>query len=372
MKFKNILVTGGAGFIGSFLVDKLIKSGYKVRVLDNLEEQVHHGGKPKYLNPQAEFIKGDVRNYKTFEKILEGVEVVFHLAARVGVAQSNYEIKDYVDTNIGGMANLLDIVVTKKTKVKKILMLASMTSYGEGDYKCSSCGIVKPSLRSGKQMAKKKWEPFCPHCQKPIIPIPTQENSALLGNSVYALTKETQEELLFHTGKIFNLPVVSLRCFNAYGPRQSLSNPYTGVTAIFISRLKNNQRPVVYEDGLQTRDFISIHDVVDALVGSMVNKRANFGIMNIGSGKQTTIKDMAIVLAKLLDKNIKPKINGEFRKGDIRHCYADISKAKKLIGWQPKTSLEEGLEELINWSQKENPVDLFEAAEKQLRSKKLL
>lgn len=372
MKIKNILITGGAGFIGSFLTDKLINLGFRVRILDNLEEQVHHGKIPAYLNKSADFIKGDIKDYQVFEKALKDIQAVFHLAARVGVAQSNYEIKNYVDTNIGGMANLLDLVVAKKTKVKKIIMTASMTSYGEGDYQCSSCGIVKPLLRDEEQMAEKKWELFCPKCQKPVFPMATEEDSSLLGNSIYSLTKKTQEEMLLHVGKIFNLPVVSLRCFNVYGPRQSLSNPYTGVTAIFVSRLKNNQQPVIYEDGLQTRDFISIHDVVDALIGSLVNKRANFEIMNIGSGQQTTIKETASLLAELLNKKIKPKINGEFRKNDIRHCYADIIKAKKIINWQPKVSFKDGLKELINWSQKENSVDLFEVAEKQLRSKKLL
>lgn len=369
---SRVLVTGGAGFIGSFLTDALIAKGYKVRVLDNLEEQVHSGNIPSYLNPHAEFLKGDVRDYNTIEKSLVGVDAVFHLAARVGVGQSNYEIKNYTDVNIGGMVNLLDIIVNKKTRVKKIVMTASMTSYGEGEYRCQSCGIVKPCLRFDHQMKKKDWQMYCPTCGGMIVPVPTKETATINNNSIYALSKNVQEEMMFFVGKTYNIPVVSLRCFNVYGPRQSLSNPYTGVTAIFISRLKNDQQPVIYEDGLQSRDFVSVHDVVNALVLSLESERANFEIFNIGGGKPTTIKEIAEIMAKLLGKKISPRINGEFRKNDIRHCFADIAKAKKKLSWIPKVTLAQGFEELIRWSSEIEAVDLFQKAEKELREKKLL
>jgi dTDP-L-rhamnose 4-epimerase len=372
MKYKNILVTGGAGFIGSFLTDELIRNGYKVRILDNLEDQVHNGKKPKYLNKHAEFTKGDVRDYKTFLKALQGIDVVFHLAASVGVAQSNYQIKKYSDTNIGSMANLLDIVVNKKATVKKILMTASMTSYGEGDYQCKTHGIVKPSLRPEPQLKKKDWNVYCPKCKRKVVAKPTGEKSTINNNSIYSLTKNVQETMLLLTGRMYNIPVVSFRCFNVYGPRQSLSNPYTGVTAIFISRLKNNSRPIIYEDGEQSRDFISVHDVVTALIKGMENKSADYQIMNIGSGKPTSVKQIAETLASLLKKKITPKIDQNFRVNDIRHCYADNKKARKILLWKPSVSLNDGLSELIQWSEGEDAIDSFDTAQKELKEKKLL
>ncbi len=372
MVSKKILVTGGAGFIGSHLVDRLITDGYNVVVLDNLEGQVHNGTLPVYFNKRATFIRGDVRDYKTFLRALTNVQMVFHLASRVGVAQSNYEIKDYVEANVGGMANLVDIAVNHKNAIQKIIMTASMTSYGEGNYACKTCGVVRPDLRQKEQLNKGDWELKCPNCQKNVTPIAIQENDKINNNSVYALTKNTQEELLKLVGTIYKIPFVSLRCFNVYGPRQSLSNPYTGVTAIFISRLKNNAIPVIYEDGKQTRDFISVYDVVDALVKSMETTRANNEIINIGSGKPTPIKDIAENLAKLMGKKPKIDITHEYRVNDIRHCFADIKKASQLLQWQPKVSLNDGLKELISWSEGTQADDLFDESEKQLRDKSLL
>jgi len=369
---RTILITGGAGFIGSFLVDKLVSLGHEVLIFDNLEEQVHHKKKPAYIDKKATFIKADVRDYKTFQNAIESVDIVYHLASRVGVAQSNYEIKEYVDTNVGGMANLLDVLVNKKNHVAKVIMIASMTSYGEGDYACEACGIVKPPLRGEEQLQKGDWEIHCPNCQKYVSPLATKEDSKMNDNSVYALTKRAQEEILLLIGKMYNIPVVSLRCFNVYGPRQSLSNPYTGVTAIFLSRIKNNKKPIIYEDGLQTRDFVSVYDVVDALVRVMGTSRADFQSLNIGSGKATSIKDVTLILNNLLNKSIEPEITSRFRKNDIRHCFADIHKAKKLLSWEPRVSLEKGFRELIGWAQEQSSTDLFEQAEKELREKKLL
>lgn len=376
-KFKNILVTGGAGFIGSFLVDELIKKGYKVRILDNLEDQVHHGRKPKYLNlllrnKSVQFIKGDVRNYEIFKKVLQGIDAVFHLAAAVGVAQSNYQIKKYSDTNIGGMANLLDILVNTKHNIKKIVTISSMTGYGEGNYRCKKCGIVRPPLRDEIQLRKKDWNLYCPNCAKIVQPIPTDETALDFPNSIYGLTKVVQQDMLFLIGKIYNIPVVVLRGFNVYGPRQSLSNPYTGVSAIFISRLKNNKACVVYEDGLQSRDFISVHDMVEAFVLALENDRANYQIFNIGFGKGTAILELAKILENLLGKSYLISLNNEFRKNDIRHCFSDISKAKKILGWKPKINLEQGLAELIEWSKKEKSNDKFKSAEKELKDKGIL
>ncbi len=372
MKKGRVLISGGAGFIGSFLTDKLVELGQEVVVYDNLEEQVHRGKKPSYLNPKAEFIKGDVRDYQLFGRALKDVEIVYHLAARVGVGQSNYEIKNYTDVNIGGTANLLDIVINQKLPIKKIILAASMSSYGEGMYHCARCGIIQPPLRLESKAVRKNWEVSCPNCGTTLVPVPTTERANLTNNSIYSLTKTVQEQMVMHVGKIYHLPVVSLRFFNVYGPRQSLSNPYTGVAAIFVSRLKHNQPPVVYEDGRQTRDFVSVHDVVNALVAAAKTSAADFESLNIGSGKATTIQNIAQILAKLLGKKIPPEISQKFRKNDVRHCYADITKAKKLLRWIPQVSLNQGFKELIAWSGTVVAEDLFEKAENELKAKALL
>ena len=371
MRYKKILVTGGAGFIGSFLVDQLIDKGYDVVILDSLEEQVHQGKKPLYLNKKANFIKGDVRNYSTFKQALVNIDAVFHLASAVGVGQSNYQIKKYMDSNAGGSANLLDILVNTKNQVKKVITISSMTGYGEGNYKCIKCGIIRPPLRVEKQLKKKDWNLYCPNCNSIAKSIPTDENALDFPNSVYGLSKKIQQDLSLLIGGIYNLPVVVLRGFNIYGPRQSLSNPYTGVTAIFISRLKNNQKAIVYEDGLQTRDFVSVHDVVNAFILALEIDKANYQMFNIGSGKPTTILKIGETLSKLMGKKSLIKINQDFRKNDIRHCFADITKAKALLGWEPRVSLEQGLKELIDWSEGKKAEDKFSQAQKELKQKGL-
>lgn len=373
MKKQKILVTGGAGFIGSFLTDKLIEKGHNVVILDNLEKQVHLGKAPAYLNRKATFIHGDVRSLDDFSKAMRGIDIVFHLASRVGVGQANYQVKDYVDTNIGGMGNLLNIIVNdKKIKIKKIIMTASMTSYGEGMYRCKKHGEKKMPMRSDEQMKKKLWELICPICLDTLVPFSTPEETVLQDNGIYSITKHVQEQLLLFIGRMYKIPVVSLRLFNVYGPRQSLSNPYTGVAAIFISRLKNNKQPVVYEDGGQTRDFVSVHDVVNALILAMEKKAANYSVFNIGSGKPTSVKTIALALAMLLKKNIEPSITNDGRKGDIRHCFADTTKAKKFLGWKPQVSFEDGMKEVVEWSEKEKAEDVFEKATGELSDKKLI
>ncbi len=373
MNKPRILVTGGAGFIGSHLVDALIAQGHWVRILDSLVEQVHQGRVPRYVNKQAELQIGDVCDSAAVVKALRGIDVVYHLAARVGVAQSNYQIREYVEGNVGGMATLLDVIVNTSLPVKKVIMTASMTSYGEGNYHCKTCGVVRPALRmSKKDFYVGTWEPRCPVCSGAIFPVPTDETAAINNNSVYAFTKNAQEALLQYIGTLYQIPCVSLRLFNVYGPRQSLSNPYTGVAAIFISRLKHDVQPILYEDGLQTRDFVSVYDVVAALTASLERTNANHQVFNIGSGRATSIKDIAVTLAELMKKHIQPKITKQLRKKDIRHCIADISKARKLLGWTPHVSLERGLRELIAWSTGESSVDRVEEVEEELRTKSLL
>lgn len=363
----KVLVTGGAGFIGSFIVDELVKKGHFVRILDNLEHQVHFGKVPEYLNKKAEFIHGDVKDYNHLKKAIEDVDVVFHKAAAVGVGQSMYQIQRYVNENVLGTAALLNILANEEHDVKKLVVASSMSTYGEGCYKCKKCGLVEPKLRTEQQMSKKDWEVRCQSCNAFVKPIPTPETKTQDINSIYALTKKDQENMCLLIGKAYGIPTVALRFFNVYGPRQSLSNPYTGVTAIFMSRIKNNNQPIVYEDGLQTRDFISVHDIVDANLLAMESRNANYEIFNVGSGIPTTIKNVAEVLAKLYGKDIKPKITYNFRKGDVRHCYADISKIKSKLGFKLKYNFEEGMKEFIEWSRHAEAIDKFDEAASELK-----
>jgi dTDP-L-rhamnose 4-epimerase len=367
----HFLITGGAGFIGSFLAEELLRRGHGVRLFDNLEEQVHRGRQPAYLPKQAEFIYGDVRDRDALSSALRGVAAVIHCAAAVGVAQSQYEIKRYVDTNVGGTANLLDIIVREELPVRKILVPTSMTAYGEGVYRCAEHGAVRPGLRSEEQLLARDWSPRCPACRAAVEPIPTGEESERQSATIYALTKNMQEEMVLSVARTYGIQATALRLFNVYGPRQSLSNPYTGVTAIFISRLKNGVPPVIFEDGGQSRDFVSVHDVVQAFMLAMESERAAGQVINIGSGRMASIKEIARMLSELIGKRIEPEIPGRFRKNDVRHCFADRSRAIDLLGWEPAVSLEQGLRELIAWSRRESAADYFAEAERELASRQL-
>jgi len=369
----NVLVTGGAGFIGSFIVDKLVERDYKVRIFDNLDSQVHTRSQaPSYLNREAEFIQGDMRDYEKLAGALKGVEVIFHYAASVGIAQSQYEIKKYVDVNVGGTANLLDVLVNKRYNIKKLIVAASMSSYGEGNYRCSKCGTVRPPLRTEQQMEKKDWELYCPDCGRKMEPVPTDEMARPISNSIYAITKMVQEEMVMNIGRTYSIPSVALRLFNVYGPRQSLSNPYTGVVAIFMSRLKNGRAPVIYEDGNQTRDFVSVHDVVQANMLALEKDEADYGVFNVGSGKARSIRDIAETLARLCQVDIGPEITEKYRRGDVRHCFADISRVRDTLGFRPAISFEAGIKELIEWSYKEPSMDKFDQAHRELKERGLI
>ena len=371
----NVLVTGGAGFIGSFIVDELIKRKHKVRILDNLVKQVHRGKVPDYLNKNAEFIKGDVKDKKLFFNALKDIDFVFHEAAEVGVGQSMYEISRYVNANVMGTANLLDIVVNDekiRKRLKKIIVASSMSLYGEGRYTCKKCGVVDPPLRAEEDLKKNKWELNCLKCKNVLNPISTLETKLQEAGSVYALTKKFQEEIILNVGKAYHIPVVALRYFNVLGPRQSLSNPYTGVAAIFMSRLKNNQPPLIFEDGNQKRDFVSVYDIVQANMLTMEKDEADYGSFNVGSGQPITIKQIAKSIAKLCNKNIEPVITGQYRKGDIRHCFADITKIRQKLGYEPKVSFEDGMKELIEWSADREASDFVDYMKKELEDKKIL
>lgn len=372
MKYKNILVTGGAGFIGSHLTDKLIDSGYNVTILDNLTSQVHQGKKPNYLNKKAKFLKGDITKKGNIANAVKNIDAIFHEASVVGVGQSMYDIEHYVKNNSLGTSVLLDFLANNKHSVKRILVASSMSAYGEGLYNCKRCGMVRPPLRDDSQMSKKKWELFCPNCKGLLKPIGIPESESFKCNSIYAVTKQSQEDMVMIFGQAYGVPATALRYFNVYGPRQSLSNPYTGVAAIFLSRLKNDKSPIVYEDGLQTRDFISVYDIADANMFCLENEKSFGKIFNLGSGNTVTIKSIAEILAKLLLKKINPDITQKFRSGDVRHCTGDINLIKKTLGWSPKWSFEEGMKDLIAWGEKENAKDLFDQAERELDLKGLL
>jgi dTDP-L-rhamnose 4-epimerase len=375
---SRILITGGAGFIGSFLVDELVKKGHRVTIYDNLDTQVHINGKsPDYLNPEAEFIHGDVCNYDAFKKVISDNEIIFHFAAKVGVGQSQYEIKRYVDVNIGGTANLLDILVNTKNKVKKVVVAGSMSSYGEGLYKCKKCGVVQPNLRPEEQLRKNLWGLYCPRrpavgCNNVLKPVKTPENAQLNCNSIYALTKKAQEEMSLVIGKTYKIPTVVFRFFNVYGPRQSLSNPYTGVAAIFMSRIKNNNPPVIFEDGLQTRDFIYVSDIVKVCIIAMENDKADYDVFNVGSGNPLTILEIAQTISRVYNKDIEPEVTNSFRKGDVRHCYADISKIKSKLGFKPGIDFYTGIKKLTDWAKTSEAIDKYTQAQKELKEKSLI
>lgn len=372
MKIKHILVTGGAGFIGSHIVDKLIQKDYQVTILDNLNPQVHQGKKPKYLNSKARFIKGDITRLPDLKKALTGVDAIYHEAAVVGVGQSMYQIAHYTYQNSFGTAQLLDFLANNKHAVKRLLVASSMSAYGEGLYICKKCGTIRPPLRSLSQMAKKDWELHCPRCGSYLLPTPTPESERFSCNSIYAVTKQSQEDLVMIFGSAYGIPTTAFRYFNVYGPRQSLSNPYTGIAAIFLSRLKSDNAPVVYEDGLQTRDFVSVFDIAEANVLALKNKACFNRIFNLGTGQAVSVSEVAKTLASLLGKKIKPKITKQFRAGDVRHCVADIKAVQQALNFTPKYSFTQGMEELINWGKKEKSQDLFDLASKELSKKGLL
>lgn len=369
---EKILVTGGAGFIGSHLVDELVRRGYGVKVLDIFEEQVHQGKTPDYLNKACEYIKGDVRNVKDLKKALDGVSEVYHLAAQVGVGQSMYQIEKYVSHNTLGTAVLMEYIISnrEKLKIRKIVVASSMSIYGEGAYICGKCGLGDPVERDAKDLKRKIWEYSCPKCSRRLKPCATGEEKSLRSNSIYAISKKDQEEIALCLAKAYKLPAVALRFFNVYGSRQSLSNPYTGVCAIFQSRIKNDNPVLVYEDGLQTRDFVSVKDVVSANILVMNSDKADYQYFNVGTGKPTSVLDIAKTLNRLYGKEPKVVIKNEYRIGDIRHCFADISKIRKL-GFKPSVDFDDGMAEMAEWGKRTKSVDMVNEADRMLAKMKL-
>lgn len=369
----KILVTGGAGFIGSHVVDILLAQGHEVRVFDKLVDQVHEGRGPVNLDPAAEFIRGEMADRNAVKAAIEGVDQIVHLAAEVGVGQSMYEVSRYVDANTGGTAVLLDILANDTHTVKKIVVASSMSIYGEGQYTCTEHGVVAPRLRTEAQLRERAWEPGCPTCGKPLQPVPTAEDKPLFPTSVYAISKMDQELLCLSVGAAYGIGVTAVRYFNAYGPRQALSNPYTGVAAIFSGRMLNGERPLVMEDGKQMRDFIHVKDVARATVLALTAPEADGEVVNIGVGDPISIAEVATVLAEALGRpDLEPIITGKYRAGDIRHCWADPTKAKALLGFEPEYRFrDKGVRELVEWVTTQTAEDRAEQAQSELAKRGL-
>lgn len=368
---KHILITGGAGFIGSHLADELLRGGYRVRALDNLSVQVHgpDAVRPDYLSPEVELIVGDVRDPATVRKALDGIDAVYHFAAAVGVGQSMYQIEKYVDTNTRGTAVLLEELIRRP--VGRLIVASSMSVYGEGLY-CLPDGSLYPSVaRSLDQLKAGCWEAQNDRGET-LVPLPTPESKIPCLSSVYALSKYDQERLCMMTGTAYGIPTVALRFFNVFGTRQAFSNPYTGVLAIFASRLLNGKPPLIFEDGYQQRDFVSVYDVVRACRQALEVPGAASDVFNIGSGTPYTVLEVAERLADVFGtRHIRPQIVGKYRMGDIRHCFADISHARRVLRYEPVVSFDEGLLELSSWIEGKVALDRVEEASAELSGRGL-
>lgn len=367
---NRILITGGAGFIGSHLADELISEGYDVVVLDNLSEQVHGPGNdiPDYLNPEVEFVYGDVRDAALVEQLVENVDAVYHFAAMVGVGQSMYEIRNYTEVNNEGTAVLMEALI--KYPVKKLIVASSMSIYGEGLYRTPTGNVMEVEARSLAQLKKGQWE--LQDAEGVLEPIATPECKSPDLSSIYALSKYDQERMALITGRAYNIPTTAMRFFNVYGTRQSLSNPYTGVLAIFASRLLNNKAPLIFEDGYQQRDFVHVKDIARACRLALETEESAGEVFNIGSGRSYTIRELAHKLGQVMNKSeIIPEVTGKYRAGDIRHCFGDITKAKDKLNYVPQIDIVEGMNELAEWLEDQIAVDLVDNAKEELAARGL-
>ena len=367
----HVLITGGAGFIGSHLADELLAAGHRVRALDNLTPQVHGPGRqrPAYLAPDVELHVGDVRDTTAVRRAVRDVDVVYHFAAAVGVGQSMYEVADYTSVNNLGTAVLLEALIERP--VQRLIVASSMSLYGEGLYRNRRGETVAGAGRTAAQLRRGEWE-LADDTGAALEPVATPETKAPAIASVYALSKFDQERLCLLIGGAYGIEAVALRFFNVYGSRQALSNPYTGALAIFSAQILNGRSPIVFEDGLQQRDLVSVHDVARASVLAMSAPGVAGETINVGSGRATTIAELARRAAAMLDRpDLAPKITGEYRVGDIRHCFADITKARTLLGYEPRVTLESGLPDVRDWMRGERATDNVATAMSELAQRGL-
>lgn len=347
----NVLITGGAGFIGSNLALSLLRKGYTVTVLDNLSPQIHGDDSPLYesIKDKVIFIRGDVRNRADWVQALRGQHAVIHLAAETGTGQSMYEVEKYVDVNVRGTAVLLNLLANSVHSVQKVVIASSRAIYGEGKYACTCCGDVYPKERSDLHMSAGDFEAKCPVCSHTVKPQGTDENSRIHPSSVYGITKQTQEEMVLVCCKALNIPAVAFRYQNVYGPGQSLSNPYTGILSIFSTRIKNANDIAVFEDGHETRDFVYIDDVVSATILGLESRSMDWEVYNVGSGQPVSVLTVAETLRSAYGSNVGITVTGNYRLGDIRHNFADLSKISSKLGFSPSVNFHEGIRRFADW-----------------------
>jgi dTDP-L-rhamnose 4-epimerase len=375
----RVLVTGGAGFIGSHTVDRLVERGHEVVVLDNLDPQVHGPAASDPVHIQGhvaagrvEFIRGDVRDRAGVQQALRGVDAVAHLAAAVGVGQSMYEPFYYTDVNVAGQGMLMEEMAKAPSQYRRFVVASSMSIYGEGAYRCTAHGAMAPAPRDEQRLARGEWEVPCPACGSELEPVLTTEEKPLQYSSIYAISKKTQEELALCFGPAYHIPTVALRFFNAYGSRQALSNPYTGVAAIFMGRLKNGRAPLVFEDGRQSRDFVHVHDVARAVVQSLEAEPAVTGAFNVCTGSPVSIGQVAEALSDIMGVAVEPEVAGRYRAGDIRHCVGDPSHAAAALGFAAEVSFADGLRELLHWADTQQAEDRVDASLAELQRQGLV
>lgn len=371
---KNILVTGGVGFIGTHLVRRLRGMGHRVRVVDNLSPQVHDKSENEIreANPEIEYVFGDIRDQDALMRAIEGMQVVFHLAAETGVGQSMYEISRYTDTNITGTARLLEAIARPDSTVEKIILTSSRAVYGEGKYFCQSCGIVYPEGRTRNQLAEGNWEPTCPSCAGTTTPMPTGEDSPCKLTSIYGITKYTQEQMVRNFSRTYRIPFAIFRLQNVIGPDQSPRNPYTGVLSVFATRALNGSHIEVFEDGNESRDFIDVRDVVDILAQTVDSDVCDGQILNVGTGIRTSILELATYARDALRSDTRIVISGRYRVGDVRHAWADVGKIRTLVGYSPQYNVRNSIREYIQWlTSLDRPPDFSERAVDELKMRGL-
>lgn len=353
MKREKILITGGAGFIGSNIAKKLINEGHQITIFDNFNPQVHGKIKevPVFLKQNAKVVIGDVTNINEFYSVLENQNIIVHLAAETGTGQSMYEIKRYSLVNIYGTSVLCDFLINRNHDIEKVILASSRAIYGEGKYLCSACGIVYPDHSPLALMKKGIYDPPCPIClsSDQISALPTDEDSKINPTSIYGITKQVQEQMIMMTARTIGIDSYSLRFQNVYGPGQSLINPYTGILSIFSQLARRNEEIQIFEDGNESRDFVFIDDVVLSICKCIVSNNSGQFVLNIGSGEKISVLDVAKLIKRYLNSKSSIKITGAFREGDIRHNYADIRRARDIIEYEPNWSFAHGLENFLNW-----------------------